>query len=70
MEAEILELRAALAAPAQGAAVPDAELPDFDDLSEEEISLACAAGNLYRVDLMRAWDALRAPAAARDLPQR
>ena len=34
-------------------------LPAFDDLSDEAISAACEAGNLYRVDFMRAYDALR-----------
>lgn len=34
-------------------------LPDFDELPDEAIDNACAAGGLYRADLMRAWESLR-----------
>jgi hypothetical protein len=34
-------------------------LPDFDELGDDLIDAACAAGALYRVDLMRAWNVLR-----------
>jgi len=34
-------------------------LPAFDDLDDEAIDEACAAGGLYRVDFMRAFNALR-----------
>lgn len=40
-------------------AVPMTELPDFDELPDEAIDNACAAGGIYRADLMRAWESLR-----------
>lgn len=41
-------------------AVPMTELPDFDELPDDAIDNACAAGGIYRADLMRAWESLRA----------
>ena len=37
-----------------------AEMPAFDDLPDAAIDAACAVGGIYRIDLMRAWDSLRA----------
>lgn len=45
------------AAPAP--AVPS-ELPPFDEIDDEAIDAACTAGSLYRVDLMRAYNFIRA----------
>ena len=36
------------------------ELPEFDALDDEVIDAACTAGSIYRVDLMRAWNCIRA----------
>lgn len=40
-------------------AVPMTGLPDFDELPDDAIDNACAAGGIYRADLMRAWESLR-----------
>jgi hypothetical protein len=53
-------LRGALSAPAQPASGEAVALPDFDDLDDEVIDNACTAGSIYRVDLMRAWESIRA----------
>lgn len=43
--------------------VQDVGLPCFDDLDDSAIDDACTAGGFYRVDFMRAWEALRAKGA-------
>ena len=48
--------------PAQ-AGVPEG-FPEFDQLEDEVIDAACAAGSIYRVDLMRAYECMRAMLAA------
>ncbi len=36
------------------------DMPEFDALDDEVIDNACTAGSIYRVDLMRAWESIRA----------
>ena len=58
---DVWQARAALR-PAQ-AGVPEG-FPEFDQLEDEVIDAACAAGSIYRVDLMRAYECMRAMLAA------
>lgn len=50
------------AAPTQPAAPQGgayAELPEFEELDDDLIDLACSTGALYRVDFRRAWEVVR-----------
>lgn len=62
--AAVLNARQALAATEQAAPAVPQGLPAFDELDDEVIDAACTLGSLYRVDLMRAYECIRAMLAA------
>ncbi len=45
--------------PAAPQGVAYAELPEFEELDDDLIDLACSTGALYRVDFRRAWEVVR-----------
>ena len=56
--AQVAELTAT-AQPAAPQGVAYAELPEFEELDDDLIDLACSTGALYRVDFRRAWEVMR-----------